>query len=114
MLLCELAGEEFFMTLLPHDPDEQNAARSMWALQALDTFARETGQSISMDGLGEVMGDLLVDLAHLADRNNLNIRELLLRAAGSYLEETDSSGTQFGGLSNAGERGLSLGNSHRS
>src|SRR5260370_42507068 len=80
---------------LPPDPDNMNGTRAQWALQAVLTFAEETGQGEANDGLEEILGDLLVNLGHLADRNSLNFSQLIRCASEMYLEEPDGEGTQF-------------------
>ena len=62
---------------------------------AVTAFARETGQSLQDERLEEILGDLLVDLAHLADRTNTELAALIRGAAEMYREETAGLGKQF-------------------
>jgi hypothetical protein len=70
----------------------------MWALDAINSFALQTGQNVSADGIEDVLGDLLTNVGHLADRNNINLGLLIIDSARVYLEETDGSGPQFASI----------------
>lgn len=68
------------MTDLYEDgPAEANKTRAFWALTALEAFGQKTGQNYSdgtldmgEDALGEIAGDLLANLFHLARFNSLD------------------------------------------
>jgi len=78
---------------IPQDPDQKNSDRAEWAREALDTFRRIT--HMGGEDYPEVLTDLLADLGHFADRENLKFRDCLRRAQGHYDEETGTDGKQF-------------------
>lgn len=67
-----------------------NEDRAEWAMEALRTFAKRTGQDESGDLKHEqesVLSDLLCDLMHLSDRDGLNFYLALQNGQGNYREE---------------------------
>lgn len=71
------------LTGLPPDPDGMNGER-----------ARLAGNAINMFGDREdSLSDLLVNLMHWADRNDLNFRDELGRALRNYASEISSDAT---------------------
>lgn len=68
---------------LPPDPDGQNDDRAKWAEKALGAFQKETNCDDE-----DVLGDLLADLMHWADRNQQDFQAAMDRAYGYYAEET--------------------------
>lgn len=87
-----------------HPPEScpMNCQRAEGALAALETFARThgewpTGKSdlcASPDLLEQNLADLLCNLGHLCDRENLRLAECLRRAQSNYSEETQRQGKQ--------------------
>jgi hypothetical protein len=70
--------------LLPPDPDGMNDDRADWAGTALRTFQDLTGADH-----GDALCDLLCDLMHLCDRDDLgSFGVQLLRARRHYDAET--------------------------
>lgn len=69
--------------LLP-DPDGMNNKRACWANDALRLFSELT----DADLYDEALGDLLCDLMHWCDRNNVDFELALNRARGRYTKET--------------------------
>ena len=65
---------------IPADPDRQNDNRAHWALKGVRAFQRATGIT-DTDGLDTAILDLLADLGHLCDRQNLELYHLIMRAA---------------------------------
>ncbi|MFI1568904.1 hypothetical protein ACH4ZX_38825 [Streptomyces sp. NPDC020490] len=60
-------------------PAEANKTRAFWALAALEAFGLKTGQNYSdgtldmgEDALGEIAGDLLANVFHLARFNSVD------------------------------------------
>jgi hypothetical protein len=76
-----------------------NAQRSQWAESALLAFAHKTGEISKVIGDGEepffIVADLLADIAHWCDRNDVNFQSALEYAARHYKTETASEGTQL-------------------
>lgn len=68
---------------LPADPEQMNDNRSKWAQHAITTFAAVTGCDEE-----DVLGDLLTDLMHWADRHNYDFALALFRAEMHYEAET--------------------------
>ncbi len=64
-----------------------NQDRAQWALSALQTFADVTGLSIAHDGLEMTVRDFMADLAHLCDRDGLNLSDIIRAATNHYLDE---------------------------
>lgn len=84
---------------LPRDPDEMNDKRASAARRALLFFARDFGET---DDEGEIstfaqqnISDLIADLAHLCDRQGIEILRCFSNARSNYSEETENSGGQF-------------------
>ena len=73
---------------IPPDPENLNDDRADWAGQAIAAFAHAT----RMDTVGEdaetMLGDLLADLMHWCDRNNVDFETQLACARSNYAEET--------------------------
>ena len=68
---------------LPPDPEGMNDSRAEWAGKAIAAFQLETGTDDE-----DVLGDLIADLMHWADRNNYDFEAALFRAQGNYRTET--------------------------
>jgi hypothetical protein len=68
---------------LPPDPEGMNDSRAEWAGKAITAFQRETTTDDE-----DVLGDLIADLMHWADRNNYDFEAALFRAQGHYRAET--------------------------
>jgi hypothetical protein len=60
-----------------------NAERAAWALEACETFADATGLSVE-DELPTVIGDLIANLLHFADQEDMCVESLLARAKMHY------------------------------
>lgn len=79
-------------------PVEANEQRAEWAVTALTAFGGETGQnyfggfttvaSVGDDIIGEVAGDLIANLFHLAVANGVSPETLIDRAMGHFMEES--------------------------
>jgi len=82
-------------TSFPPDPDNQNEDRSKWAQAAIQTFVDITGLDTEADGFDTTLSDLLADIAHFCDRNDLSFHDLLDRAQRHYQAETDGKGPQL-------------------
>jgi hypothetical protein len=70
---------------LPPDPDNRNDERAEWASAALARL-----MDITSCDLCDAPGDLLANLMHWADRNNMDFEEVLTRARGHYEAETQA------------------------
>ena len=81
------------------DERTTNDDRAAWAEVALVAFGQHTGMVRSRTGDDEVpflvVADLLADLAHWCDRNNVSLQSALKHAAMHYQTETGSQGTQL-------------------
>lgn len=78
-----------------------NEDRANWAAKALETFARQTSQlkdgdelpPIDADGPNdwwdEVIGDLVCDLAHLADQLGIEWSEVVINAQDAHDQEVE-------------------------
>jgi len=77
---------------IPQDPDQKNADRADWARLAIDEFRHNTMPDFEMK---EVLVDLLTDIAHLCDREQIDLIECIRRASGHYEKETGEDGQQF-------------------
>ena len=73
----------FTRTDLPPDPEGMNDKRSAWAGLAIAAFQQTTGTDDE-----DVLGDLLTDLMHWADRNNYDFDAALSGAQSHYTAET--------------------------
>lgn len=73
---------------LPADPDAMNDQRAEWARIAALSFARQTNQDYRTDGWEEILGDLLADIAHLCDREQISFRDVYVRGILAYQDET--------------------------
>jgi 8-oxo-dGTP pyrophosphatase MutT (NUDIX family) len=82
---------------LPPDPERQNNDRAAWAEVALRAFAEETGLKPEADEWETVVGDLLADIAHFCDRNDLDFLEIVNRSRRHYSAETSGRGAQLAG-----------------
>lgn len=69
---------------LPPDPENMNEDRAAWAACALRHFQRVTGTDDE-----DALSDLLCDLMHWSDRNDLDFEAALARAAMHYEAETE-------------------------
>jgi hypothetical protein len=76
-----------------------NDQRSQWAESALLAFARTTGAISKVIGDAEepffIIADLLADIAHWCDRNDVNFQSALEYAKRHYRTETGAEGTQL-------------------
>ncbi len=83
------------------DDSPTNAERASWAEVALRAFGRRTGTVGKKVGDDEapylIITDLLADLAHWCDRNDVDLPSALASAARYYQEETAGEGKQLGG-----------------
>ena len=87
---------------LPPDPEQMNDDRAKWALSAVSEFGYTTGECFEtfkgdqrLTILEQNISDLLCDLAHLCDREGMNLTHLISRARRHYNEETDRKGGQL-------------------
>ena len=88
--------------LIPPDAANEgttNDDRALWAEAALLAFAQRTGQAKEIVGNKEdrffIISDLLADLAHWCDRNEVDLPSALIHAAEHYRAETNGTGKQF-------------------
>lgn len=76
-----------------------NDERASWAEVGLIAFGQRTGMVRSHIGDKEdgflVVADLLCDIAHWCDRNDVNLPSALRLATSHYLEETGGQGAQL-------------------
>ena len=75
---------------LAPDPEKKNKKRSGWAKDVLRDFMAATGADPE-----DAVCDLLADLAHWCDRNDVTFAKELGRASRNYDEETGGKGTQL-------------------
>ncbi len=68
---------------IPPDPEGENDHRAEWAGEALEAFRAQTGTE-----QGDSVADLICDLHHWCDRNNMNFQQQVGRAKGMYEDET--------------------------
>lgn len=68
---------------IPPDPEGRNMDRAAWADVACRAFMDRTGTDFE-----DVVADLLCDLKHWCDRNNVSFMQELRRAEGMYRDET--------------------------
>ncbi len=68
---------------LPADPEDMNTDRASWAETALHEFQRVTGTDDE-----DCLCDLLCDLMHWCDRNDVDFVAALTRARMHYEAET--------------------------
>lgn len=87
---------------LPPDPEEMNDQRAKCALAAVQSFGTSTSECFDQfegeqrtEMLAQNVYDLLADLAHMCDREGLNLESLIESASRHYAEETDREGIQF-------------------
>ena len=66
-----------------NDPDQMNEKRVAWAQTALNAFQKAT----RCDPGDEALRDLLTDLRHWADKEDICWEEALAFAMGNYREE---------------------------
>ena len=91
------------MALLPPDANADegttNADRASWAEVALLAYGKRTGTVRETVGDYEdpflIVGDLLADLAHWCDRNNVDLQSAIRSATRHYQAETGSLGRQL-------------------
>lgn len=81
---------------LPPDPENMNDDRAAWAAEALSQFQRVTGTEDE-----DALGDLLCDLMHWSDRNDIDFEDALWRARGHYEAETTPAEIDIGGVLHA-------------
>lgn len=81
------------------DEGINNDQRASWAEVALIAFGKRTGMVRSQIGDKEdaflLVSDLLADIAHWCDRNNVDMQTALAHATRHYLDETGSVGEQL-------------------
>jgi hypothetical protein len=81
------------------DEGTTNQERSAWAETALLAFGRKTGtikETIGdADDPFQILSDLMADLAHWCDRNNVDLPSVLKHASRHYLAETAGKGSQL-------------------
>lgn len=81
------------------DEGTTNSQRASWAEAALRAFCKKTGViSTSLADKEEaflIVADLLADLAHWCDRNNVKLQSAIEYAARHYRTETGSEGKQL-------------------
>lgn len=66
-----------------------NESRALWARLALDAFAEETGAEL----IAQALGDLIADLGHLCDREELDFLTLAADAIATWkIEQTEPDG----------------------
>jgi hypothetical protein len=68
---------------LPPDPEEQNDDRAEWAETALEAF-----MAVCKTDESDAVADLLANLRHYCDRNDLDFDAELSRANMNYEAET--------------------------
>jgi len=68
---------------LPPDPEGMNDSRAAWAGKVIDLFVLITGTDKE-----DALADLLADLIHWSDRQQLSFDCELARARGHYEAET--------------------------
>jgi hypothetical protein len=90
------------MTIPPDataDEGISNDDRAAWAEAALISFGKRTRMVRENIGDDEesflVVADLLADIAHWCDRNDVDLQAALQHATGHYQTETSSEGTQL-------------------
>jgi len=67
-----------------HLADVQNDDRAEWAEAALRAFSAKTGSGVGDEGLH----DLIADLGHYADRQNIDFLDCIARAIGCWAVES--------------------------
>ena len=76
-----------------------NDRRASWAELTLQTFSRRAGTLPDFNASDEeraiALVDLLTDLAHWCDRNNVSMKQTIMSATAHYQAETESRGTQL-------------------
>jgi hypothetical protein len=81
------------------DEGTTNAERASWAEVGLRAYGKRTGLVGRKVGDDEdpflIIVDLLADLAHWCDRNNVDMQSAIRSAARHYLAETGSVGRQL-------------------
>jgi hypothetical protein len=79
---------------LEKDMKKLNDDRASWARTALVAFGNTTGQNIE-DEAEVMLYDLIIDLAHWCDRNDVSLADQLDHAKRLYAAETENQGEQF-------------------
>ncbi|MGZ4867367.1 MAG: hypothetical protein ACXV7C_09105 [Candidatus Angelobacter sp.] len=76
-----------------------NTERALWAETALMAFGRRIGAASNSIGDKEdpflIVADLLADLAHWCDRNDVSLQSALEYATRHYMTETSMEGKQL-------------------
>lgn len=72
---------------LPPDPDQSNDSRAAFADSALKSFALSAGMQLAIEGR-EAVSDLLTDLMHWCDRNDVSFKDAYENGLASYEAET--------------------------
>lgn len=71
---------------LPPDPEDMNDRRAGWAREAIEHFGSLTGADTESH---EAFGDLLANMFHFCDREDLDMERMIVSARGCYYEEID-------------------------
>ena len=81
------------------DEGTTNADRASWAEIALRAFGQRTGMVYEVVGDDEdpflIVADLLADVAHWCDRNNVDLQSAIRHATRHYRTETAQEGRQL-------------------
>lgn len=72
------------MKRLPPDPDNMNDERAEWAQAAIDAHGEETGATAAGDDGDCNFYDLLCNLHHWCDRNDINFKQAVKDARQMY------------------------------
>jgi len=87
------------MMAMPRGMVEMNDKRAEVAKIALLSFARKFGETDEVGELGvfkeQNLVDLLADLAHYCNRQNINMTRCWEKAQSHYAGETNNAGRQF-------------------
>lgn len=73
---------------LPPDPEGMNDDRAEWAEHAIDAFGERTRMNTAGEDRETMLGDLLTNLMHWCDRNDVDWDMKLLGATVNYDGET--------------------------
>ena len=73
---------------------EMNDKRASWACNVLTDFGNKSDLDMIFDS-ETVVRDLIIDIAHWCDRNDVSLYDVLQRARRFYALETEDQGQQF-------------------
>jgi hypothetical protein len=76
------------ITNLPPDPEGQNDDRAASADVAIKAFARDTRMDTANEEGRTIVADLLADVMHWCDRNDVAFADVLETGYQHYAEET--------------------------